>query len=130
MTIANWCIVLACLLPVLTVGLAKASRSRLPRKAGGYDNHNPREWAAKQSGWQARAVAAQNNGFESLPLFIAGAILAQLGSADAFLVNSLAMSFVVIRIAYIALYLLDYPKLRSVVWLLGVIVSISLIAIA
>jgi uncharacterized MAPEG superfamily protein len=130
MTIANWCIVVACLLPVFTVGMAKASLARLPRKQGGYDNHNPREWAAKLHGWQARAVSAQNNGFESLPLFIAGVILAQMGSADPFLISALSITFVVIRIFYVALYLLDYPVLRSVVWLLGVVVSIGLIAIA
>jgi uncharacterized MAPEG superfamily protein len=130
MTIANWCIVAACLLPIITVGIAKVSRSRIPRKLGGYDNHNPREWAAKQSGWQARAVSAQNNGFESLPLFIAGVILAQMAQADAFLINTLSLSFIGIRICYIALYLLDYPILRSIVWLLGVVVSIALVAIA
>jgi uncharacterized MAPEG superfamily protein len=130
MTIANWCIVAACLLPIMTVGIAKVSLSKLPRKQGGYDNHNPREWASKLSGWQARAVSAQNNGFEALPLFIAGVILAQQGQAETFLINSLAISFILIRIFYIALYLLDRPILRSIVWFIGLLVSIGLIAIA
>ena len=114
----------------MTVGIAKVSLSKLPRKQGGYDNHNPREWASKLSGWQARAVSAQNNGFEALPLFIAGVILAQQGQAEAFLINSLAISFIIIRIIYIALYLLDRPILRSIVWFIGLLVSIGLIAIA
>ena len=130
MTIANWCVVAACLLPVLTVGMAKASRARLPRKNGGYDNHNPREWAAKLDGWQARAVAAQNNGFESLPLFIAAVILAQQAHATQSTIDSLAISFIAIRLVYIFLYLKDYPWMRSVVWFLGIVVCIAMLLIA
>ena len=72
MTIAQWCVLAACLMPILTVGLAKVSLARMPRKLGGYDNFNPREWEAKLDGWRARAHAAQLNGYEALPLFIAG----------------------------------------------------------
>ena len=31
MTIAKWCVLAACVLPILTVGLAKASTARLTR---------------------------------------------------------------------------------------------------
>ncbi|QJQ06281.1 hypothetical protein EJG51_010935 [Undibacterium piscinae] len=68
MTIANWCVLAACMLPVLTIGLAKANSAKLAPNAGRYDNTNPREWAKGLSGWQQRASAAQNNGFEALPL--------------------------------------------------------------
>ena len=33
-----------------------------------FDNRHPREWLARQSGWRARANAAQLNGFEAFPL--------------------------------------------------------------
>ncbi len=128
MTIANWCIVAACVLPVITMGIAKASTHKLSRKNGGYDNHHPREWAAKLSGWQARALSAQNNGFEALPLFIAAVILAQQAYADQATINALALSFIAIRIAYIALYLFDYATLRSLVWGAGVAVCIAIMA--
>jgi uncharacterized MAPEG superfamily protein len=129
MTIANWCVVAACLLPVLTVGMAKSSRFKLSRKNGGYDNHHPREWAAKLDGWQARAVAAQNNGFESLPLFIATVILAQQAHATQSTIDALAISFIAIRIVYIFLYIKDYPWMRSVVWFLGVVACIAMLLI-
>ena len=61
MTIANWCVLAACTLPVLTVGLAKMSSAKLPRKAGRYDNDNPREWAKGLSGWQQRANATHGD---------------------------------------------------------------------
>ncbi len=130
MTIANWCVVAACLLPVFTIGLAKASRARLSRKNGGYDNHNPREWASKLDGWQARAVAAQNNGFESLPLFIAAVLLSQQANRTQSTIDMLAIAFVTIRIVYVFLYLKDYPQMRSVVWFLGVVVCIAMLLTA
>ena len=58
MTIAKWCILAACLLPVLTVGMAKASLLK-PRREGGFDNHHPRDWESKLTGWQARAIRQQ-----------------------------------------------------------------------
>jgi len=68
MTIAKWTILAAFMLPVLTVGMAKAATIRQGRRNGGYDNNNPREWAGKLTGWHQRANAAQINGFEGLPL--------------------------------------------------------------
>jgi uncharacterized MAPEG superfamily protein len=129
MTIANWCVVAASVLPVLTVGMAKATTLG-SRKNGGYDNNNPREWEAKLAGWKARAVAAQNNGFEALPLFIAGVLMAQQAHGDQARIDLLAMSFVAIRLVYVALYLKDLASLRSVVWAAGVGVSIALVAMA
>jgi len=126
MTIAKWCILVACLLPVITVGMAKASLLK-PRREGGFDNHHPREWEAKLTGWQARAKAAHDNGFEALPLFIAGVIFAQMANADQTRIDQLAMAFIVIRIAYVVAYLKDWPTLRSLIWLAGVLVSVALL---
>lgn len=130
MSIANWCVLTACLLPVLTVGIAKASTAKLSRKAGGYDNNAPREWAKTLTGWQSRASAAQNNGFEALPLFIAGVLMAQQAHANQGTVDTLAMSFIVLRVAYIAAYLYNFSTLRSLIWFAGVGVSISLVALS
>ena len=129
MTIAKWCILAACLLPVLTVGMAKASLLK-PRREGGFDNHHPRDWESKLTGWQARAKAAQDNGFEALPLFIAGVIFAQMANADQTRIDQLAMAFIVIRIAYVAAYLKDWANLRSVIWMAGLLVSVALLFMA
>lgn len=129
MSIANWCVMVACLLPVVTVGLAKGSLGRVSRREGGYDNHHPREWEQKLSGWQQRAIAAQKNGFEALPLFIAGVLIAQMNHANQNTIDLLALSFIVIRCFYVAAYLADKATLRSLIWFAGVGVSIALFSI-
>lgn len=128
MTITQWCVLAACLMPIFTVGLAKASLSRIPRRDGGYDNADPRGWEAKLGGWRARANAAQNNGFEALPLFIAGVLFAQMAGADQGRIDALALVFIAARIAYTWAYLADKATLRSLIWAVGVAVSIALLA--
>ena len=128
MTIAQWCVLAACLLPPATMAIAKVAMARLPRKEGGFDNENPREWEAKLTGWKSRAHAAQLNGFEALPLFIAGVIFAQMGGGDQGRIDLLALSFIAIRCAYIAAYLANKASLRSLIWFAGVVVSVMLLA--
>lgn len=116
MTIANWCVLAACVMPVMTIGLAKIHSAKLPRKAGRYDNNHPREWAQRLSGWQARAHAAQQNGFEALPLFIAAVLMAQQAQADQGRIDTLALAFVALRIAYVGAYLLNLGTVRTLIW--------------
>ena len=129
MSIAKWCVLIACVLPVLSVGMAKASTARLSRKNGGYDNNSPREWEAKLTGWQQRANAAQANGFEALPLFIAGVLFAHMAQAEQGRIDMLAMAFVGIRCAYVAAYLANLGTLRTLIWTAGLGVSIALLAL-
>jgi uncharacterized MAPEG superfamily protein len=131
MSIANWCVVAACVLPVLTVGMAKASFGlKTSRNKSGYDNNNPRVWASGLSGWQQRAVAAQANGFEALPLFVAAVVLAQQAHADQARIDQLAIAFVVVRVVYVAVYLMNQGNLRSLVWFSGLGLSVAIMAMA
>lgn len=130
MTIANWCVLTACMLPVLTVGLAKAATAKMARKAGGYDNNNPREWAKNLTGWQQRANAAQSNGFEALPLFIAAVVLAQQSHADQGRIDTLALIFIALRVLYVAAYLLNIGTVRTLIWTGGVAASIAILIMA
>lgn len=127
MTITQWCVLAACLLPILTMGAAKASLSKISRRDGGYDNVSPREWEAKLVGWQSRAYSAQNNGFEALPLFIAGVLFAQVAGADQARIDMLALVFIAARLAYTWAYLSNRATLRSLIWAVGVAVSIALL---
>ena len=77
MTISETIILVACLLPIACAGLAKSRGFGKPRRAGGYDNHDPRQWLKGLQGWQARANAAQQNSFEALPVLIAGVLIAE-----------------------------------------------------
>ena len=123
MTIADGCILVSCLLPVLCAGAAKSPGFGKPRREGGFDNNNPRQWLAKLQGWQARANAAQQNSFEALPIFIAGVLIAQQLRASQGLVDNLALLFVAARLGYIGAYLADLAALRSSLWLVGLVAS-------
>ena len=123
-TIAYGCILVAALLPVVCAGMAKRSGIGKSRKQGGYDNHNPRAWLARQDERSARANAAQVNSFEALPFFIGAVIIAhQLGAQQAWL-DGLAASFIGLRVAYIALYVADRAGARSIVWALALLLNI------
>lgn len=126
MTIANTCVLVAAVLPVLTMALAKGATAGKSRRDGGYDNNDPRGWAARQDGWKARAAAAQNNGFEALPLFVFAVLAAQHAGLEQGRIDLLAMSFIAARLVYTALYLANIGALRSLVWGVGVACSIAI----
>ncbi|HLO95204.1 MAG TPA: MAPEG family protein [Burkholderiaceae bacterium] len=126
MTLANTCIIIAALLPIVCAALAKSKGFGKRRREGGYDNHDPRRWMAGLQGWQARADAAQANSFEALPLFIAGVLAAQQMQAPQDRIDLLAAAFIGVRLVYIGVYLADLATLRSIVWALGLACSIGL----
>jgi uncharacterized MAPEG superfamily protein len=127
LTIADTCILVACLLPIGCAGLAKSKGFGTPRSEGGFDNYSPRQWLAKLQGWQARANAAQQNSFEALPIFIAGVLIAErLQPALQTRIDALALLFVCARLGYIAAYLADRATLRSTLWLIGMGASVAL----
>ncbi len=119
MTIAELCILIACLLPIVCAWIAKQKGFGKPRREGGFDNHNPRQWLANLQGLPARAHAAQMNSFEALPLFIAGVLVAERMQAAQGTVDGLAIAFIAARVAYIGAYLADRANLRSLLWVLG-----------
>jgi uncharacterized MAPEG superfamily protein len=127
LTLAHLCIVAAAVLPIVCAGIAKGGAFGKPRSKGGYDNHDPRAWLAKQTGYRTRANAAQANSFEALPLFIAGVLIAQQTQARQGLIDALAITFVVLRMVYIALYVGDRQLARSAVWFAALAVSITLV---
>ncbi len=82
MSLANWCILAAALLPILTTGLAKSL-------GGAYDNHDPRGRALGYDGAAKRAHAAHQNGFEAFPFFAAAVLLAEMKGGPSSAVNVL-----------------------------------------
>ena len=128
-TLAYWCLLAAALLPIACAGLAKAGKFGIPRRDGGYDNTNPRNWLARQKDWRARANAAQANSFEALPLFMAAVIIAHQLGANQARVDILAFMFVVLRILYIMMYVSDMATARSVLWAAALLVNIGILFI-
>ncbi len=119
MTQALWCVLIAGVLPIITVGIAKAMGGR-------YDNSDPRATAAAYEGLARRAHAAHLNGFEAFPLFAAAVLVAELKGGPRGLVDGLALVFILARIAYIACYALDRPTLRSLSWTAGFFCAIAI----
>jgi uncharacterized MAPEG superfamily protein len=112
MTIAYACVLFMGLLPYVAAGIAKKGFEN-------FDNSMPRQWLAKQTGFRARANAAQANLFESLPLFFAAVIIASISNAPQARVDLLAIGFVLARIAFLVCYLLNWPTTRTIFWVIG-----------
>jgi len=119
MTIAYACVLLMGLLPYVAAGIAKKGFEN-------FDNSMPRAWLAQQTGFRARANAAQANLFESLPLFFAAVIIASINNAPQATIDLLAIGFVLARIAFLICYLMNWPTTRTIVWVLGLICIIAI----
>jgi uncharacterized MAPEG superfamily protein len=126
-TIAYWCVLVAALLPVVCAGLAKYGTFGTSRHEGGFDNHNPRNWLASQTGWRARANAAQQNTFEALPFFFTAVISAHFLQAGQTRLDILALLFVFLRIAYVIMYVADMAKARSAIWAFALVINIAIL---
>jgi uncharacterized MAPEG superfamily protein len=123
MLISYVALLVAGLMPVVCAGIAKSGFK-------GYDNHDPRAWLARQTGFRARANAAQANCFEAFPFFAVGVVLALLTGVEPWVVNALAVLFIAARVAYVACYLADKALFRSLFWALGYCTVISLFVLA
>lgn len=120
MTVAHYCLLAAVMLPLVCSWIAKAGAFTLR------DNHDTRGWQARQAGWRARALAAQANGFEALPLLLAGLLVAWQRQAPQATVDLLVAAFVGCRVLYTAFYLADLATLRSLTWVAAVACGVAL----
>ncbi|MBS9778590.1 MAG: MAPEG family protein [Gammaproteobacteria bacterium] len=115
MTIAYYCVFILMFIPVLCAGYAKAK--------GGFtkaDNKNTRDFFAKATGVASRANAAQQNSYEVYPVFAAAVIIAHLtGGTTQPVIDTLAVLFVMSRIAFCVCYIADWSLMRSLVWIFG-----------
>lgn len=112
----SWIILLSALVPFLATLSAKIGGT-------GFTNNEPRSWLLKQTGWRARANSAQNNIFETLPFFYAALLYAHFNHANAQLIQWYAISWLVLRLLYIFVYIKDWATLRSLLWALSFVVS-------
>jgi uncharacterized MAPEG superfamily protein len=119
MNLSYWCILIAGILPVVTVAVAKWGRRD-------FDNAEPRQWMEKLQGLRRRADNAHRNHFEAFPFFAAGVLVAQQLNADQDSINMLAVTFIAARIVYTLLYLANRPTMRSITWVIGYIAVIGL----
>lgn len=123
MTIPFLCVIAAFLLNYLSkIPLMIA----MGREKGGYDNKNPRDQQANIKGWGRRALGAHLNSFEVAPLFAASVFIGHLTNGNPEWMARLSVYFIVSRVLYIALYVADVDKLRSLVWASGILSSFAI----
>ena len=119
MSVAYWCVLVAAVLPYVTVGIAKLG--------GTYDNADPRR-PGLYVGVASRADGAHKNGLEVFPFFAVAILVASAANSAAAsaLLNAMALAWVALRLAYIAAYLADLALLRSLVWIAGWFITIAI----
>ncbi|WP_426415136.1 MAPEG family protein [Aestuariirhabdus sp. LZHN29] len=122
MSVALYCLVAAALL----IMVSKMPVAVAMMRQHGYDNREPRRQQAQLEGWGFRALSAHQNSIEAFPVFAAGVLVAVQAGASPEVVDALAVTFVVARLGYIALYLLDKGTLRSLSWGVGFGCSLAL----
>ena len=115
-------ILAACLLPYVFTLIAKKSAGFRAK-----DNQNPRAFLEQSTGLASRANAAQQNSFESLPLFIASILMAEYMVVPQSLVMTFGIAYLVFRVIYGICYLANWSTLRSIVWLLSLLCPITLL---
>ena len=126
-TVAYWCVLVMALMPVVCAGIAKSGMMGKPRREGGYDNDNPRNWLSLQTDWRARANNAQANTFEALPFFFAAVIIAHQLQAPQWRIDLLALAFVALRAVFVVAYVKNKANLRSAVWVIALLVNVGLL---
>jgi uncharacterized MAPEG superfamily protein len=113
MSIADWCILGAVLIHLLTLAPAKALGHRE------FKNSAPRDPAFYADPMRARILGAHNNGIETFPFFAAAILLAELKHGAQPVVDGLSVGFLVVRIAFVLAYIGNRPTVRTLLWNLG-----------
>ncbi|MDI3273108.1 MAG: MAPEG family protein [Pseudomonas sp.] len=122
MSIPFWCVFISALL----IFVAKIPVAKAMNEQGGYDNHLPRQQQAQLTGFGARALAAHQNCFEAFILFAVGVLMAHTTQTAGWLIDLLAIVFVITRIIYLLCYWVDLAWQRSLVWFVGLVCSLLL----
>lgn len=122
---AIWAMVVASLLPLAFALLAKMF--------GGFnlaDNAHPRNFLQQTTGKAARANAAQQNSYETLPVFLVAVVVAMLFFVPQAIINNLAWLYVIIRIGFGAAYITNLATFRSILWGLSIACCLMLFYLA
>lgn len=119
MSLVSGLLIAIVLHPLIFTVVAKSNK--------GYSNKTPRAYLAAQSGHYARAHWAQTNAFESLAQFAPCFAYAIVVGASSERLAMWMMVYLAARLAYGACYILDWDKLRSGCWLVGVVSIIGIV---
>jgi uncharacterized MAPEG superfamily protein len=120
MTVAEWCLLAAVILYLLTIAPFKPIGWRE------FDNSKPRDPAFYSQPLRARALGAHLNGIETFPFFAVAVLLAEFRGAPQGRIDALAVAFILVRLAFVAAYLGDRPWTRTALWNVGFFVNLAI----
>jgi uncharacterized MAPEG superfamily protein len=127
MTIPFWCLLVAILMPYVLAGVGGYFRQK---QFGGIDNKYPRLQKAQLEGAGARAAGAEQNAFETLPVFATAVLVSHLAGADPARAALFSEIFVATRVLHAIFYLANIDALRSLSFLLGFACCVALFVIS
>ncbi|WP_374516180.1 MAPEG family protein [Brevundimonas sp.] len=117
---------LTLILALVQIGAAGMARTA---ELGAKWNAGPRDEATPPPGRLAgRLMRAQANLFETLPLFAAAVIMAEIADKTGALTLWGAGLYFAARVVYLPLYALGVPYVRSLVWLVAAAGLVMVIA--
>lgn len=121
LTLLAWTLVLA-IVQILLPATSRTQETGLAYNAGARDRPGPPVGTVT-----GRLQRAQNNLFETLPLFAIAILVAHSAGREGTLTLIGAWLYLIARVAYVPLYAMGIPVIRSIVWgasLLGLILVI------
>ena len=120
MTIAFYCVVIGLLIPIILAGISKRNIE------AHYDNESPRDHIAHLSGKSKNAYNAEQNHYETFPMFAIAVLAAHWLNHDQAIIDLLAIIFIFARVLHATFYLTNNGSLRSVSYLVGLACTIAL----
>jgi uncharacterized MAPEG superfamily protein len=114
----------------LPIPLALAGIPVRIRALGEFDNKHPRLQRRSLEGMPARLSSAQENSWEATILFAITVIVTHLAGLDPEVAAPWAIAFVVLRLVFVTLYLLNLDVLRSLTFVASLIVLVRMLALA
>ncbi len=115
LTLLAWTLVLT-VVHILVTASARTRETGLQYNAGARDAAGPPVGVIT-----ARLRRAQANLFETLPLFAAAVLIAHVAGREGALTTGGCWLYLLGRIAYVPLYALGVPMVRSVVWVASMV---------
>lgn len=120
-------LIISVVLPfVAKIPLAYAMRQIGTGNISGYDNEEPRTQQKKLSGFGARCLAAHENSFEAIIIFAPSVLLAIATDNLTRDIALLSCGFIAARCGYLFFYWVNWDKLRSLSWAVGLGCSIAI----
>lgn len=98
------------ILPIFIAGVAVHFRKK---QFGFADNNHPRLQQSELTGTGARAMAAQQNAWEALPIFISVVFIAYASGVDLHTLTVPALIFITFRVLHAVFYIANLASLRS-----------------